>query len=94
MQECTGAESELGYVEGEYTPVVSASLADPYDTELLSGVDTEYVDGDVLLECSAFIGELFFFSFSLFSFLLLFFWGCFGVFPLCVCVCVCFLRGC
>lgn len=91
MQECTGAESELGYVEGEYTPVASASLADPYDTELLSGVDTEYVDGDVLLECSAFIGELFFFSFSLFS--LLFSGGALVFFP-CVCVvCVCFLRG-
>ena len=88
MQECTGAESELGYVEGEYTPVASASLADPYDTELLSGVDTEYVDGDVLLECSAFIGELFFFSFFLSSSFFLGVLWCFS--PVCVCVCLLF----
>eukprot|EP00752_Nemacystus_decipiens_P003694 g3404.t1 len=57
VEACTGAESEVGYVEGEYTPVASASLADPYDTDLLSGVDTEYVDGEVVLECSAFVGS-------------------------------------
>lgn len=56
VQQCTGTESEAGYVEGDYTPVAGASLADPYDVIFLGGLDTEYVDGDVLLECSAFVG--------------------------------------
>lgn len=57
VDSCTGTETEAGYAEGEYTPVVASSLADAYDVDFLGGVDTEYIDGDVLLECSAFVGE-------------------------------------
>jgi len=43
-------------VDEEHTPEASASLAEPYDVELLTVVDTGY-DEDVPLELSAFVSE-------------------------------------
>lgn len=55
MEAC-GASSDEGYTQS-YTPGVAASLAEPYDTELLVGTDSNYINTTSPVECSLYMGE-------------------------------------
>lgn len=55
--EACGADAEVGYTTS-YTPVAATSLADPYESDLIAGVDTEKIGSDEYVNCSLYVGEV------------------------------------
>lgn len=56
MEAC-GDSPEDGYT-ADYVPAVSTSLDVAYDTDLMTGTDTDFIDSNFTMDCGLYIGEL------------------------------------
>lgn len=56
VEDC-GDSAEVGYDTEAYTPAESASLAEEYDTNLISGDDSDFIGTISTLDCNLYSGE-------------------------------------
>lgn len=54
--EACGEGAEVGYSDG-HVPEASTPLHDQYDAELIDGDDVGYIDSDVNVDCTLYLGE-------------------------------------
>lgn len=54
--EACPSEVEDGYTS-DYAPEVAASLAEPYETVLITGEDSRFIDTLFSLDCTLYVGE-------------------------------------
>lgn len=57
MDAC-GDSPENGYT-ADYTPALATALDEQYDTDLISGDDTDYIGSSSAIDCTLYMGELF-----------------------------------
>lgn len=51
-------DAVVGYIESTYTPEAMTSMDEQFDAELIAGVDSEYINSTVYIDCSLYLGEL------------------------------------
>lgn len=56
MEAC-GDSPENGYTAA-YVPAASTSLDVAYDSDLMSGADTDFIDSNFTMDCALYVGEL------------------------------------